>query len=239
MRIWVGYDSREQQAFGVACRSLRRHSPQTFGIVGLYLSLLQFAGLYTRGTGTRDGRLWDTISGAPMATEFAISRFLVPHIARKGWALFVDADVLARADMQALLACADKTKACMVVKHSHVPTSAIKMDGQVQTSYARKNWSSVVLWNCDHPGTRALTPEVVNRERGLWLHQFAWLDDSEIGELDPGWNHLVGELPPNPEAKIAHFTNGTPDMPGYENCEFAEEWRSELREQHEITNRGA
>jgi hypothetical protein len=229
MRVWVGYDAREQAAFGVACRSIRRHCSPSVGIVGLYLSLLRHVGLYTRPTERRDGRMWDLISGAPMATAFAISRFLVPHIARSGLALFVDADVMARVDIGELLAQADPKKACMVVKHNHLPTNTTKMDGQAQTAYARKNWSSVVLWNCDHPGTRALTPDVVNRERGLWLHQFTWLDDEDIGELEPGWNHLVGDMPPNPDAKIVHFTNGTPDMPGYEDCEFADEWRNELK----------
>jgi len=102
------------------------------------------------------------------------------------------------------------------------------MDGQVQTSYARKNWSSVVLWNCAHKGTLALTVEMINTVRGLWLHQFAWLDDSQIGALDPRWNFLVGEVPPDPTAKLVHFTNGTPNIEKYRDCEFADEWRAEL-----------
>jgi regulator of protease activity HflC (stomatin/prohibitin superfamily) len=115
-----------------------------------------------------------------------------------------------------------------VVNRLRQVTSAIKQDGQAQIPYARKNWSSVVLWNCDHPGTRYLTPDVVNTQKGLWLHQFTWLDDSAIGELDPEWNHLVGEAPRRPGAKLVHFTQGTPNMPGYEDCEFAREWRDEL-----------
>jgi hypothetical protein len=152
----------------------------------------------------------------------------VPHLARRNWAIFADADVMARADLMELLRCGDKTKACMVVKHNHQPTSTTKMDGQIQTAYARKNWSSVVLWNCDHPKTRMLTPDIVNRERGLWLHQFTWLDDNDIGELDPRWNHLVGEMPRRPDAKLVHFTTGTPNLAGHEHDEFSDEWRAEL-----------
>ncbi|MCA1452840.1 hypothetical protein I6F35_06345 [Bradyrhizobium sp. BRP22] len=230
LSIWVGFDPRpaETQGFAVARQSIRRRLTMPIPIRGLSLAALRQAKLYDRPTERRDGRLWDVISGAPMSTEFAISRFLVPSIARHGWALFVDADVMARVNLAALFAAADPKKACMVVKHDYAPAGDIKMDGQVQTAYARKNWSSVVLWNCDHPGTRHLTPALVNSMRGLWLHQFSWLDDADIGELAPCWNHLVGDRPPDPWAKLVHFTNGTPNMAGFEHCEFADEWRAEL-----------
>jgi hypothetical protein len=230
--IYIGYDPRPVEAlsFAVARHSIRRRLNQPIPIAGLQLKGLQQAGLYVRDIELREGRLWDTISNAPMAPEFSISRFLVPYIARDGWALFVDADVMARVSLTQLFACGDPSKACMVVKHAaYRPASELKMDGQVQTAYARKNWSSVVLWNCDHSSTRRLTPEMVNVRPGLWLHQFSWLDDEEIGELDPCWNHLVGEVMPRPDAKLVHFTQGTPCIPEYQHCEFADEWTSELR----------
>lgn len=229
--IFIGFDPRpvEAMSFAVARHSIRRRLSAPIPILGLQLQELKEAGYYERAIEVRDGRLWDTISNAPMSTEFSISRFLVPLIARDGWALFVDADVLARVSLTELFACADTSKACMVVKHENYrPSGEHKMDGQVQTAYARKNWSSVVLWNCDHPSTRRLTPEMVNVRPGLWLHQFSWLDDHEIGELDPCWNHLVGEVMPRPDAKLVHFTTGTPCVPGYEHCEYADEWRDEL-----------
>lgn len=228
--IYIGHDPRlvEAISFSVAQRSIQRRLTEAIPIHSLKLAMLREQGLYTRVTEVRDGRLWDLISNAPMSTEFAISRFLVPHIAREGWALFVDCDVMARACLSELFACADQSKACMVVKHApYQPAADVKMDGQVQTAYARKNWSSVVLWNCDHPGTRSLTPAIVNTQRGLWLHQFTWLDDSEIGELDPRWNHLVGEAPPRPDAKLVHFTGGCPCIKGLEHCEYASEWLAE------------
>jgi len=228
--IWIGFDPRpaETQGFAVARQSIRRRLNAPIPIYGLSLNTLKLAGLYHRPIERRDGRLWDTISDAPMSTEFAISRFLVPYLAQQGWALFADADVMARANLMELFAAGDPGKACMVVKHSYTPATDVRLDGQVQTAYTRKNWSSVVLWNCNHPKTKALTPEVINRERGLWLHQFTWLDDGDIGELDPRWNHLVGDKPPDPAAKLVHFTNGTPNMAGFEGCEFADEWRAEL-----------
>jgi hypothetical protein len=222
--IWIGFDPRpaEVEAFVVARQSIRLWLTAPIPINMLSMQNLRTAGLYWRPTEYRGPQLWDVISDAPMSTEFAITRFLVPHIAGSGWALFVDADVMARTDLVQLFALGDPTKACMVVKHNYTPKTGTKMQGQAQTAYPRKNWSSVVLWNCDHPKTKILTPEVVNRERGLWLHQFSWLHDEDIGSLDPSWNHLVGDCRPNPDAKLVHFTNGTPNM-GHTG-EFAEEW---------------
>jgi hypothetical protein len=229
--IWIGFDPRpaEVQAFAVARRSIRRWLSEPIPINALNLTTLKTAGLYTRPTEKRDEKLWDVISDAPMATAFAISRFLVPYLAQSGLALFVDCDVMARRDVVQLFDAFDASKACMCVQHDYTPRADTKMQGQAQLSYARKNWSSVVIWNCDHPKVKFLTPEVVNSERGLWLHQFSWLHDEDIGSLDPCWNHLVGDNRPNPDAKLVHFTNGTPNMVGHENCEFAEEWRHEWR----------
>jgi len=230
LSIWIGYDPRpaETQGFAVARNSIRRHLTIPIPINGLSLNLLRSIGLYKRETTRKDGRLWDVISENAMSTEFAISRFLVPRLARNGWALFVDADTMARTNLRELFDMRDDSKACMVVKHDYTPKSGFKMDGQLQLAYERKNWSSVVLWNCEHQATKALSLDMVNKERGLWLHQFSWLDDADIGELDASWNHLVGEMEPNPKAKLVHFTIGTPNMDGHEHCEFADEWRDEL-----------
>jgi lipopolysaccharide biosynthesis glycosyltransferase len=230
--IFIGFDPRPEEVagFAVARSSIKRRLSSPIQIYRLHLEALRAAELYWRPTEMREGRLWDVISGAPMATEFAISRFLAPFIAQSGWALFVDADVMARQDLVQLFECADSSKACMVVKHDYTPKADTKMMGQAQVPYARKNWSSVVLWNCDHPKTKVLTPDVINTARGLWLHQFSWLHDEDIGDLDAGWNHLVGDNRPNPDAKLVHFTNGTPNMSGHDGCEFAKEWWAE----HEV-----
>ena len=232
--IWLGFDQRpaETQAFAVARHSIRarlRQLRQIVPINGVALSYLREQNLYTRPLYKNGNKMFDGISDAQISTEFSISRFLVPHMAGSGLALFADGDVMARADLHDLFDCfEDKSKACMVVKHDYTPKAKVKMEGAAQTAYARKNWSSVVLWNCDHPNVKGLTPEVVNRAAGLWLHQFAWLHDDDIGELDPCWNHLVGELPRNPSAKLVHFTQGTPNMHGHEQCEYATEWWKEL-----------
>ncbi len=163
-----------------------------------------------------------------MSTEFAISRFLTPHLARDGWALFVDCDVMAMTNIEGLFSLADPSKAVMCVKHHFAPPAGVKMDGQEQTRYARKNWSSVMLFNVGHPANKALTVELINTVPGRDLHRFCWLDDSDIGDLGPEWNWLVGHSSPNIDPKLIHFTDGIPSMRGYEKQVFADQWRSEL-----------
>jgi hypothetical protein len=227
--VWVGFDPRETDAFAVARHSALRNTFKPLQVKGVVLINLRTGGLYNRPTSRQGGRLWDDISNAPMATEFACSRFLVPHLAKTGWALFMDSDMLVRDDLFNLFSLADDSKAVMVVKHNHQPPDgSIKMDGQLQTLYARKNWSSVMLFNCDHPSNKKLTVQLINSVPGRDLHRFCWLKDEEIGELPPEWNYLVGHTEGVNDAKIVHFTDGTPSMTGYENCEYADEWRTEL-----------
>lgn len=145
-----------------------------------------------------------------MSTEFAISRFAIPLLQRSGWALFIDCDFVAIADVADLFALANDKYAVMCVKHEHVPLEAIKMDDQLQTVYARKNWSSCVLWNLEHPGNRRLTIEMLNTLPGRDLHAFCWLLDSEIGDLPKHWNTLAGvdSKEETAEARFLHFTLG-------------------------------
>lgn len=196
---------------------------------GLVLSDLERMGIYTRPWEIREnGQLWDVLSDAPMSTEFACSRFLTPILAKTGLALFMDCDILARGNVARLFDRAEKKYAVMVVKHHHDPDYQVKMDGQQQTKYLRKNWSSVMLFNVDHPANRKLTHEMVNTLPGRELHRFCWLEDDEIGELGPEWNYLVGHTSTEVEPQLVHFTDGVPFMAGYQHVEFAEEYRREL-----------
>lgn len=226
--IWIGFDPREAAAFAVARHSISRRMTVRFPIRGVVLPDLQARGLYTRPIELRDGIMWDTISDAPMSTQHACARFLVPHLAGDGWALFCDGDVLALSNLTRIFDGLDPAKAIYCVQHRHEPAGDDKMDGQKQTRYVRKNWSSVMIWNVRHDANKVLTPDVVNSVAGRDLHRFFWLDDELIGELDPAWNFLVGVSDPTINPKIAHFTEGCPDMPGYEDVPFADEWRAEL-----------
>lgn len=238
--IWIGFDPRERDAFEVAVASIRQHASEPIDIMAVDLRVLQDRGVYQRPMERRDGRLFDLISDAPMSTEFAISRFFVPLLATRWceepweWALFMDCDVMLRADPAELFALADPQKAVQCVHHRQEAGASIKMDGQLQTFYARKNWSSVLLWNLNHPGNRTLTPEKLNTWTGRALHGFNWLPDEFVGELPAQWNHLVGIDEPDPEAKLVHFTLGIPRMAGYQTCEHSGEWWSY---RHAITGR--
>lgn len=232
LRVFLGWEPREAKAYDVAARSIRSRASsfRRVDIQAIQLDWLRDRGWYRRPTERRDGQLWDVISDAPMSTEHAISRFFVPMLCGfHGWAMSADCDILCRADIGELFLRARDDYAVMVVKHEHNPGTTVKMDGQIQTRYARKNWSSVMLWNCGHPAHQALTLDVLNSWPGRDLHAFNWLDDEQIGSLPAGWNHLVG-VSHGFDVKIAHFTLGTPDMVGYETCDFADEWRGYLRE---------
>jgi lipopolysaccharide biosynthesis glycosyltransferase len=141
----------------------------------------------------------------------------------------MDGDMLVRENLTRVFEGLDNNKAVYCVHHKHVTETTVKMDGQVQTKYARKNWSSLMIFNCDHEANKALTLDTINMLPGRDLHRFCWLDDEEIGKLDHKWNFLVGHSDPSIDPAVVHFTSGTPDMPGYENVPYADEWRNELR----------
>lgn len=226
-RIYVGFDSREIDAYQVCLRSMRDRASAVVAIEPLLEPHLRGLGLYRRHHERRNGRLWDTLSAAPMATEFALTRFLVPQLACTDWALFCDGDFLWRADVFDLLALADPRFAVMVVQHAYTPSVGEKMDGQIQLPYPRKNWSSLMLWNCRHPAHAPL-PGLVNTWAGRRLHGFEWLDDSLIGALPESWNWLEGHSSRAIEPSAVHFTRGTPDMAGYAAVPYANEWRRVL-----------
>ncbi len=225
-RIFIGWDPSQMEAWNVAQASCRGLTTAALDIRRLSMEHLRVNGLYTRPTRETAHGYWDAISEAPMSTGHAIARFFVPFLCSyQGWALFTDGDVLVRRDLADLFALADPAVAVQVVQHAPQHPGAVKMTGEQQTTYARKNWSSVMLFNCAHPAHATLTPELVNTVPGRDLHRFCWLRDAEIGALPADWNHLVGS-PPNHAAALVHFTEGLPYMPGYEAVEFADEWRA-------------
>ncbi len=247
-RIFIGWDSREVDAWQVCHSSMVRRSSMPLDIQPIVLDAVMRRRLYKRPTGVLTdaqnlsalAELWDTISDAPMATEFAISRFLVPWLApdRAGWALFCDADFLFLADVAELFAAADPNKALMCVQHAYTPSTARKMDDQEQTRYARKNWSSLMLWNLGHPAHERLTLDMVNTIPGRDLHRFCWLEDGEIGALDARWNLLVGEQPVPVDARALHYTLGVPSM-ARDSAEAGPWWAEKAIVEANLRNRRA
>lgn len=232
LTVWVGHDKREQAAYDVAVFSLLRRTTIPVKPAPISASHAKPAG-FKRPWHMQDGQRIDDADGKPFATDFSFARFCVPFLlSTSDVAVFFDCDFLWRADIAELIRAVDPRFAVSVVQHDHQPAEAVKMDGCRQERYARKNWSSLVVWNLKHPANERLTIEDVNTRPGAWLHGFGWLQDDEIGALDPAWNWLEGGGSAVQSAvltpKAVHHTRGAPCLPGYENVAYADEWRREL-----------
>lgn len=215
MKVFIGYDPREETAYQVCRESLARQSSTLLNIQPIKQSEMREKNLYWREK--------DHLS----STEFSFTRFLVPYLAGyTGWAIFMDCDFLWRGDIAEIEQYIDPAYAACVVKHDYKPKETTKMDGQMQTQYPRKNWSSFVLWNCGHFETRNLSLRMVNEQSGLYLHRFNFLSDEFIGELPIKFNYLEGwhtkEDEPNPLG--VHFTRGGPWFKDYVDVEYGDEW---------------
>lgn len=212
LRVFIGFDPREAVAYHVCANSIIRHSSRPVAFTALALkNLADYTETHSDGS-----------------NQFIYSRFLVPHLmGYQGWAVFMDGDMLVRDDIVDLWNRRDEGKAVLVVKHDYKTKANNKYLGAKNQDYPRKNWSSVVLWNCAHPDNRVLTPEFIENATGAQLHRFTWLDDSQIGELPKVWNWLPDEFGPNPDAKLLHWTLGTPSFHEYADAPMAGEWHRE------------
>lgn len=213
--IAIGYDPREACVFHVCSQSIIENASQPVSFIPIAQNLLHV-------DGQRDG-----------TNQFIYSRYLVPHLMGfEGWALWMDGDMHLTADVAELWDLRDDSKAVMVVKHKYLTNHHRKYIGTPlendNVDYDRKNWSSVVLFNCGHPSNAILTPEFVGRATGKLLHRFEWLNDDEIGDLPVEWNHLVLEYDENPDAKLYHHTLGSPGFEVYHNCESSMTWHRYL-----------
>lgn len=214
LRWFIGYDPVEAGTWYTMAHSLHRHSSMPISVSPVSLSNL------------------DGIISRPreklQSNDFSFSRFLVPWMCNyEGWAVFSDCDMIVRDDPAKLWALRDDRFAVKVVHHNHIPEETVKYLGRTQTKYSRKNWSSVILWNCSHPDVRKLTPEYVNTAGGLDLHQFKFLEDDDIGYLPKVWNHLVGYGQKDNNAKLVHYTTGGPYFREYANCDYHTDWFTE------------
>lgn len=210
IRVMIGYDAVESVAYHTLVQSIMEHTSEPVSITPIKLSMLP---MYTR---ERDPK---------QSNEFSFTRFLVPYLCNyEGHALFMDCDMLFRTDVSELWDLIDESKSVQVVKHDYTPKTQVKFLGAIQYQYPRKNWSSVMLFNCGHEHCKRLTPDYVNKTTGLNLHRFHWTHEDYIGSLPVEWNHLVGEYHENPDAKIVHWTIGGPYFDDYMDVEFSDEW---------------
>ena len=219
IRIAIGFDQREAVAYHTFCQSILEKASAPVSFTPLVLGALKgFSETHTDGS-----------------NAFIYSRFLTPWLMDfDGWAIFADGDMICLDDVAKLWALRDETKAVQVVQHNYQTKAHDKYLGNKNENYPRKNWSSVILWNCAHPKHKILTPEFVMQQTGAFLHRFTWLDDNEVGALPKEWNWLTTEYEDNYQASLLHYTLGTPCFKDYAHSEMSDVWH----QAHERINQG-
>ena len=233
--VYIGYDKREETAYEILKFSIERIAKKPVRVVPLKKDTVERMGLYRRESKKIGNQSYDLIDGKPFSTEFSFTRFLVPHLNMyQGLALYMDCDMYVRDDISEVFDMCEegmRYNPLWCVKHTYKPEKGTKMDGQAQESYPRKNWSSFMMFNCEHYYNEKLTIDAINTQTGRWLHSFSWLPDkeSDIGHLPEEWNWLDGHSDPTLEAKNVHFTTGGPwfhkwRARGVEEGKYATEW---------------
>jgi len=217
LTVYIGWDSREPIAADVCRHSILEHTSIPVNIVMLKQDELRDTGLYWRDV--------DKLA----STEFTFTRFLVPELNNfEDTAIFMDSDMVLTTDIAELIEDVDPNKAVSCVQHDYTPPEGVKMDGQQQLAYPRKNWSSMVVWNCAHTDNKKVTKELVNNPEitGAYLHRFSWLSDRDIGLLGPQWNWLVGWYVEGRDGSpsLLHYTEGGPWFPNHTHCAYADVW---------------
>lgn len=211
IRLFCGYDPREAIGFHAFCESVIEHT-------SVPVSIIPVKGEQRDGT-----------------NAFTYQRFLVPHICGfQGFAIFADAsDMLLRHDLAELWEQRESWYAMKVVKHDYKTRNPRKYVGTemeaANEDYPRKNWSSVILWDCSHYMNRCLTPEYVAKSTGAHLHRFEWLPEERIGELPKVWGWMPDEYGENQSAKLLHWTAGIPGFYHYRAAPHSEEWQRAVR----------
>lgn len=210
--IFIGYDPREAIAYHVCVNSIIRHSSVPVAITPLALNNFKdYTETHTDGS-----------------NQFIYSRFLVPYLTGyHGHAIFMDGDMIVRGDIAELWKLRNNVCDVQVAKHDYKTKMKEKYLGAKNDDYPRKNWSSVMIFNCSNYPSRKLTPDYIQKSTGAHLHRFEWTSDNRIGDLPKEWNWLPDEYGPNPNAKLLHYTLGTPSFHEFATTPMSDEWHRE------------
>ena len=209
--VVVGFDQREAVAYHAFTQSVIEKSSIPIRFLPLNInSLTNYKETHEDGS-----------------NEFIYSRFLVPYLMNfKGWAIYADGDMVCLEDIKKLWNLRDNKYAIQVVKHDYKTKIKNKYWGNKNENYPRKNWSSLILWNCGHKSHKILTPEFIQKQTGAFLHRFNWIIDSEIGEINKEWNWLAVEYEEKQDINLIHYTIGTPCFEEYQNSSLASYWKT-------------
>lgn len=191
LRVFIGYDPRQAISYNVLQHSIVTRASKPVHITPLIIQQLPI---------TRQG-----------LTPFTYSRYLVPWLCDyKGWALFMDADMLLLDDIAKLFAHARDEYGLMVVQNEQ-----------------QFEWPSLMLFNCEKCTT--LTPEYIE-DKNNSMFDFSWTAPHPIGGLPPQWNHTVGYDPKREGMSLIHYTQGVPIFPEIQGCEYSDEWNQSCTE---------
>ena len=208
--IVVGFDQREAVAYHTFTQSIIEKSTMTVRFLALSINSLS-----NYNERHKDG-----------SNDFIYSRFLVPYLMNfKGWAIYADGDMVCLEDIKKLWNLRDKNYAVQVAKHNYKTKIEEKYWGNKNESYPRKNWSSLILWNCEHEVHKILSPDFIEKQSGAFLHRFSWIKDEEIGELEKEWNWLALEYEEKKDINLIHYTIGTPCFKEYSNTSLSSFWK--------------
>lgn len=209
LNIFIGYDPKESVVYHTCVQSILENTKCLVSIIPLHLEMLNnYKETHTDGSNC-----------------FIYSRFLIPYLTGyRGNALFIDGDMIVREDLQNLFNLFDPNFAVQVVKHDYKTKFPIKYLGSKNEDYPKKNWSSVILYNCKHPKNKILTPSFIENTKGSFLHRFSWLNNYEIGEIPKKWNYLVKEYPHSNNSSLLHYTVGAPCFHDYRDGVEAKIW---------------
>ena len=209
--IVVGFDQREAVAYHAFTQSVIEKSSIPIRFLPLNInSLTNYKETHEDGS-----------------NEFIYSRFLVPYLMNfKGWAIYADGDMVCLEDIKKLWNLRDNKYAIQVVKHDYKTKIKNKYWGNKNENYPRKNWSSLILWNCEHKSHKVLTPDFIQKQKGAFLHRFNWIKDSEIGDINKEWNWLAMEYEEKQDINLIHYTIGTPCFEEYQNSSLASYWKT-------------
>lgn len=222
IKIVVGFDQAEAIAYHTFCQSIIDKAS-----VPLQFMPLSEKTLSNYGATRNDG-----------SNRFIYSRFLTPYLNNfTGWAVYADGDMVCRVDIKDLWDLKDHSKAVMLVKHDYTTKVSTKYLGNKNQNYPRKNWSSLVLWNCSHPINKVLTPEFIAAKEGAYLHRFSWIPEELIGEIPLEWNWLADEYKNNEQARLVHYTLGTPCFLDYKNSPMSKYWHETYLRTNEGINK--
>ena len=174
----VGFDQREAVAYHTFVQSVVEKSSIPVRFLPLNInSLSSYSETHSDGS-----------------NDFIYSRFLVPFLVGfKGWVIYADGDMICVEDIKKLWNLRNDKFAVQVVQHNYETKVTEKYWGNKNENYPRKNWSSLVLWNCEHEKHKILTPDFIQKQTGAFLHRFSWLEDKDIGNIDAKWNWLALE----------------------------------------------